>query len=81
MEVDGEVVVQSLEDEMLCVRDFPFVVVSTTATSTTLATNTKAPVSDWTNCDISHSKCCGPKVVGGYVIAIEQCSPLTACKF
>eukprot|EP01082_Thalassiosira_pseudonana_P009897 g8750.t1 g8750 contig34:21830-23530(-) len=29
----------------------------------------------------THLKYCGPKVVGGYAIAVQQCSPITACGF
>ena len=35
---------------------------------------------NWTNFDYKEStKFCGPKVVGGYDIAVAQCGPLTTC--
>ena len=36
-------------------------------------------VEDWTSFDYAHTKFCGPKVVGGYDIAVSQCGPLTIC--
>lgn len=36
---------------------------------------------DWTNFDYTHNKFCGPKVVGGYDIAVSLCSPSTSCGF
>ncbi|KAL3769765.1 hypothetical protein ACHAWO_011293 [Cyclotella atomus] len=35
---------------------------------------------NWTNFDYSeYTRFCGPKVVGGYDIAVSQCGPLTVC--
>jgi hypothetical protein len=34
---------------------------------------------DWTGFDYAHSKFCGPKIVGGYDIAVSQCGPATMC--
>ena len=36
---------------------------------------------DWTNFDYTHPKFCGPKIVGGYDIAVSLCSPSTLCGF
>lgn len=49
----------------------------TSAKPTTSPTET---IEDWTNFDYSENKkFCGPKVVGGYDIAVSQCGPLTIC--
>lgn len=44
-----------------------------------LYNTTEIDQQDWTNFDYSHSKFCGPKIVGGYDIAVSQCGPATIC--
>jgi hypothetical protein len=33
----------------------------------------------WATFNPRHSKFCGPKIVGGYLQAVDQCSPMTMC--
>eukprot|EP00956_Cyclotella_meneghiniana_P043715 scaffold284381_cov83-Cyclotella_meneghiniana.AAC.3 len=42
-------------------------------------TETTSTVDPWENYNPKWSKFCGPKIVGGYAIAIAQCSPQTMC--
>jgi hypothetical protein len=49
-------------------------IINTTSTFSTLA------YENWTNFDYyENTKFCGPKVVGGYDVAVAQCGPLTIC--
>jgi hypothetical protein len=56
---------------------------TTESTEDVLANSTEFAIGnttqDWTNFDYAHTKFCGPKVVGGYDIAIAQCGPSTMC--
>jgi len=48
-----------------------------------ITTNASTPaptVTDWSNFDYEkNTKFCGPKVVGGFEVAVSQCGPLTVC--
>eukprot|EP00804_Cyclotella_cryptica_P031380 CCRYP_012195-RA/>CCRYP_012195-RA protein AED:0.28 eAED:0.28 QI:0/-1/0/1/-1/1/1/0/331 len=53
---------------------------SSTSSPTSTPTATAAPTTDpWLTFNPRHSKFCGPKVVGGFAVAVSQCGPKTMC--
>mmetsp|Transcript_332 Transcript_332/g.657 ORF Transcript_332/g.657 Transcript_332/m.657 type:complete len:325 (-) Transcript_332:189-1163(-) len=50
-----------------------------TLSPTTGAPSTAPTDTDWSQLTPGHIKFCGPKVVGGFVIAVSTCSPQTEC--
>lgn len=86
--VDGEVI-REINGEYAFEKDeFQFEVVESTTTmmrrSTTAQhvieqSNESVDSEDWTNFDYTHTKFCGPKIVGGYEEAVAQCGPSRKC--
>ncbi|KAL7521885.1 hypothetical protein ACHAWX_006580 [Stephanocyclus meneghinianus] len=55
-------------------------VLLSSSSPTSSPTTTAAPTTDpWLNFNPRHSKFCGPKVVGGFAVAVSQCGPQTMC--
>lgn len=95
MTVEGEVVREMSGEYAFTAEEFSFEVVDKRSSSneTSLVTNSTAETQqqqlgtpayndttqNWTYFDYSHTKFCGPKIVGGYDIAISRCSPSTIC--
>jgi hypothetical protein len=69
-EVSGEYVFQKDEFQFEVVES-----ITTTADQEADAQDTQ----DWTGFDYAHNKFCGPKIVGGYDMAVSQCGPATKC--
>ena len=86
MSLDGDVIRETSGDQAFDVEEFQFDVVDKTTPSTS---TTEMPAAaqlnevgadeDWSDFDYTHSKFCGPKIVGGYDVAIAQCRPSTKC--
>ena len=82
--LDEDVIREINGNQTFDMEQFQFDVVDKTSTSTT-EIPTSAPQNeigideDWSDFDYTHSKFCGPKIVGGYDVAIAQCKPSTKC--